>query len=151
MVDKQPIPAPAPQQEPCKECAGTGGSKYPPYWCSECDGKGTTPEAPPQPAPAAEWLEQAYREGWAACRDAETIGQEAEDWAFGNSTANSRMIDMQQAAPSGDAARIMFDAGWKACARFCGREDAAFDGIVGKTGCPEFEAAFNAAYKEQGN
>jgi hypothetical protein len=47
----------------------------------------------------AEWLEQAYREGWAACRDAETIGEEAEDWAFGNSTANSRMIDAQQAAP----------------------------------------------------
>lgn len=47
----------------------------------------------------AELLEQAYREGWAACRDAETIGEEAEDWAFGNSTANSRMIDAQQAAP----------------------------------------------------
>lgn len=55
--------------------------------------------APQQEVPAAEWLEQAYREGWAACRDAETIGEEAEDWAFGNSTANSRMIDMQQAAP----------------------------------------------------
>ena len=47
----------------------------------------------------AEWLEQAYHEGWAACRDAETIGEEAEDWAFGNSTANSRMIDAQQAVP----------------------------------------------------
>lgn len=47
----------------------------------------------------AEWLEQAYREGWAACRDAETIGGESEDWSFGNSTANSRMIDAQQAAP----------------------------------------------------
>lgn len=52
-----------------------------------------------QNAVSAEWLEQAYREGWAACRDAETIGEEAEDWAFGNSTANSRMIDAQQAAP----------------------------------------------------
>jgi hypothetical protein len=51
----------------------------------------------------AEWLEQAYREGWAACRDAETIGEEAEDWAFGNSTANSRMIDAQQAAPRQEA------------------------------------------------
>lgn len=61
-------------------------------------------EAAPKAAPGeqnvpAEWLEQAYREGWAACRDAETIGEEAEDWAFGNSTANSRMIDAQQAAP----------------------------------------------------
>jgi hypothetical protein len=62
-------------------------------------------QAAPKAAPGepntvpAEWLEQAYREGWAACRDAETIGEEAEDWAFGNSTANSRMIDAQQAAP----------------------------------------------------
>lgn len=62
-------------------------------------------EAAPKAAPGeqntvpAEWLEQAYREGWAACRDAETIGEEAEYWAFGNSTANSRMIDAQQAAP----------------------------------------------------
>ena len=39
----------------------------------------------------------------AACRDAETIGEEAEDWAFGNSTANSRMIDAQQAAPQQEA------------------------------------------------
>lgn len=56
-----------------------------------------------QNAVSAEWLEQAYREGWAACRDAETIGEEAEDWAFGNSTANSRMIDAQQAAPRQEA------------------------------------------------
>ena len=62
-------------------------------------------QAVPKAAPGgqntvpAEWLEQAYREGWTACRDAETIGEEAEDWAFGNSTANSRMIDAQQAAP----------------------------------------------------
>ncbi len=66
-------------------------------------------EAAPKAAPGeqntvpAEWLEQAYREGWAACRDAETIGEEAEDWAFGNSTANSRMIDAQQAAPKQEA------------------------------------------------
>ncbi len=63
------------------------------------------PKAAPweQNAVSAEWLEQAYREGWAACRDAETIGEEAEDWAFGNSTANSRMIDAQQAAPQQEA------------------------------------------------
>lgn len=66
-------------------------------------------QAAPKAAPGeqntvpAEWLEQAYREGWAACRDAETIGEEAEDWAFGNSTANSRMIDAQQAAPKQEA------------------------------------------------
>ena len=69
------------------------------------EGKEQAKQAAPKAAPGeqntvpAEWLEQAYREGWAACRDAETIGEEAEDWAFGNSTANSRMIDAQQAAP----------------------------------------------------
>lgn len=65
----------------------------------------TAPKAAPgeQNTVPAELLEQAYREGWAACRDAETIGEEAEDWAFGNSTANSRMIDAQQAAPQQEA------------------------------------------------
>lgn len=58
------------------------------------------------------------------------------------------VLKAPQPAPSGDAARALFDAGWKACARFCDREDAIFDGIVGSTGCPEFEAAFNAARKE---
>ncbi len=68
-------------------------------------------QAAPKAAPGgqttvpAEWLEQAYREGWAACRDAETIWEEAEDWAFGNSTANSRMIDAQQAAPQQEPSR----------------------------------------------
>ena len=38
----------APQHEPCKECGGTGGSKYPPHWCSECDGKGANSKAPRQ-------------------------------------------------------------------------------------------------------
>ena len=66
-------------------------------------------QAAPKAAPGeqntvpAEWLEQAYREAWAACRDAETIGEEAEDWAFGNSAANSRMIDAQQSAPQQEA------------------------------------------------
>ena len=44
-----------------------------------------------------------------------------------------------------DAARSLFDSGWQACARFCDRDDVSFDGIVGDTGCPEFEAAFDAA------
>ena len=67
----------------------------------------------------AEWLEQAYREGWAACRDAETIGEEAEDWAFGNSTANSRMIDAQQAAPQPAPAPLSNDV----------VRDAAFEAV----------------------
>jgi hypothetical protein len=50
-----------------------------------------------------------------------------------------------------DTARSLFNAGWKACAKFCARDDAIYDGIVGNFGCPEFEAAFEAAiaaYKE---
>lgn len=65
-----------------------------------------------------------------------------------NNEGHWRTIYTAQPAPSGDAARELFDAGWKSCARFCDREDAAFDGIVGGAGCPEFEAAFNAARKE---
>ena len=89
---------------------------YPPHYGLAWDAMlaaSPTPTAEQQAAPKAapveqntvpaEWLEQAYREGWAACRDAETIGEEAEDWAFGNSTANSRMIDAQQAAPKQEA------------------------------------------------
>ena len=86
-------------------------------------------QAAPKAAPGgqntvpAEWLEQAYREGWAACRDAETIGEEAEDWAFGNSTANSRMIDAQQAAPQHEVqepwgyARKIPGCGWGFCSK----------------------------------
>lgn len=47
----------------------------------------------------AEWLEHAFREGWEMCRDAEYVGEEAEDWGFANSATNSRMIDAQQAGP----------------------------------------------------
>lgn len=49
-----------------------------------------------QVEPVAQWLEDAFREGWASCRDAEFVGEDEEDWKFGNSTANSRMIDLQQ-------------------------------------------------------
>lgn len=75
---------------PALDGAGCTCAKHDPTidraWAQFCGGIG-------------DWLERAYREGWAACRDAETIGEEAEDLAFGNSTANSRMIDAQQAAP----------------------------------------------------
>lgn len=49
-----------------------------------------------------------------------------------------------------DAARHFFDAGWKACANFCDRDDVRFDGIVGHRGCPQFEEAFRAARKQGG-
>lgn len=63
-------------------------------------------------------------------------------------------IAAQQAAPvaEGDAldtARSLFDAGWKACAKFFDRDDAIYDGIVGSTGCPQFETAFEAVWAAQ--
>ena len=44
-----------------------------------------------------------------------------------------------------DDARRMFDAGWKAAALLCDREDVVADGIIGFGACPQFEAAFSAA------
>ena len=45
-----------------------------------------------------------------------------------------------------DEARRLFDAGWKAAALFCDREDVVADGIIGFGACPQFEAAFSAAH-----
>ena len=49
-----------------------------------------------------------------------------------------------------DEARRMFDAGWKAAALFCEREDVVADGIIGFGACPQFEAAFSAANGSKG-
>ena len=49
-----------------------------------------------------------------------------------------------------DDARRLFDAGWKAAALFCDREDVAADGIIGFGACPQFEAAFSAAHGIKG-
>ena len=60
------------------------------------------PTAAPQ-APAAATataLEKAFREGWAACRDAEYVGEDAEDEAWGASAANGLAIDIEQSAPA---------------------------------------------------
>jgi len=58
-------------------------------------------EAVAQPAqePVAQWLEDAFREGWEAYRESEFASKITEDWAFGNSFANCRMIDLQQNTP----------------------------------------------------
>lgn len=57
-------------------------------------------------------------------------------------------------APAGavplDDARRLFDAGWKAAALFCDREDVVADGIIGFGACPQFEAAFSAAHGIKG-
>ena len=53
-------------------------------------------------------------------------------------------------AAQGDAlARRLFDAGWKAAARFCDRDDVVADGVIGFGACPQFEAAFKAAIAAQ--
>ena len=44
--------------------------------------------------------------------------------------------------------REMFNAGWCAAARFCDREDAVYDGLVGPGGCPAFESAYRDAWTE---
>ena len=49
-----------------------------------------------------------------------------------------------------DEARHLFDAGWKACANFCDRDDVVADGIIGFGACPQFEAAFSAAHGIKG-
>ena len=49
-----------------------------------------------------------------------------------------------------DEARRLFDAGWKAAASFCEREDVVADGIIGFGACPQFEAAFSAAHGIKG-
>lgn len=56
----------------------------------------------------------------------------------------------QEAAPSQDEALRLFDAGWKAAAQFCNRDDVIADGLVGGSGCPRFEEAFNTARKQEG-
>jgi hypothetical protein len=56
------------------------------------------------------------------------------------------------AAPvaEGDALALrMFDAGWKAAARLCERDDVVADGIIGFGACPQFEAEFAAALAAQ--
>lgn len=55
----------------------------------------------------------------------------------------------QDAGVLEDAARSLFDAGWKAAARFCDRDDVVADGIIGFGACPQFEAAFDAAMAQQ--
>ncbi|WP_046060030.1 hypothetical protein [Paracidovorax citrulli] len=52
------------------------------------------PQAPAAATAAA--LEKAWRAGWAACRDAEYVGEAAEDEAWGASATNGLAIDIDQ-------------------------------------------------------
>lgn len=58
------------------------------------------------------------------------------------------LVPAQPESAQEDVGRHFFDAGWKACANFCDRDDVRFDGIVGHRGCPQFEEAFRAARKQ---
>ena len=82
-----------------------------------------------------------------------------EDWPEDSRKAFEAMLAWQRGpqasgfaagadATQEDAERHFFDAGWKACANFCDREDVRFDGIVGHRGCPQFEEAFRAARRQ---
>ena len=79
--------------------------------------------------------------------------------SYGLAWANQRMYvyttpqptQPQAGAVPLDEARRLFDAGWKAAALFCEREDAAADGIIGFGACPQFEAAFSAAHGIKGD
>ena len=85
-------------------------------------------EAPEPAAIPAEWLEEAFRDGWAMCRDSEIVGEEEEDWAFAKSTTNSRMIDAQQAAPQ-PARQPLTDA--EICAIFSKLDPLFWDAPTG--------------------
>jgi hypothetical protein len=65
--------------------------------CAAC--KQMAQPAQPAQEPVAQWLEDAFREGWEAYRESEFASKITEDWAFGNSFANCRMIDLQQNTP----------------------------------------------------
>lgn len=60
------------------------------------------------------------------------------------------MVPAQAGAVPLDDARRLFDAGWKAAAMLCDREDVVADGIIGFGACPQFEAAFSAAHGIKG-
>ncbi|ATG94661.1 hypothetical protein QRO08_16025 [Paracidovorax citrulli] len=60
------------------------------------------PQAPAAATAAA--LEKAWRAGWAACRDAEYVGEAAEDEAWGASATNGLAVDIEQQAPAAGAA-----------------------------------------------
>ena len=68
----------------------------------------------------------------------------------GKKAATPQPTQAQAGAVPLDEARRLFDAGWKAAALFCDREDVVADGIIGFGACPQFEAAFSAAHGIKG-
>lgn len=74
-----------------------------------------------------------------ACQNAETVRANLDD------VRRAAPTHAQAGAVPLDEARRLFDAGWKAAALFCDREDVVADGIIGFGAFPQFEAAFSAA------
>lgn len=90
--------------------------------------------------------------GYAHSRECIDEAAETQGWTpTANDYAKCGFYTPGRAAPQPvarvplDEARRMFDAGWKAAALFCDREDVVADGIIGFGACPQFEAAFSAA------
>ncbi len=79
--------------------------------------------------------------------DAEIIMLDVES---GVSVRAGKGAGKQAGAAQLDEARRLFDAGWKAAAMFCDREDVVADGIIGFGAYPQFEAAFSAAHGIKG-
>jgi hypothetical protein len=86
--------------------------------CIACDAR-----AQPAQEPVAQWLEDAFREGWESYRDSEFASKITEDWAFGNSLANCRMIDLQQNTALPLPAQEPVAREWNFCER-CGKRTA---------------------------
>ena len=114
--------------------------------CFVCDGSGSfSGPATPQPTQA----QATEPVAWAFKYDDGT-------WHDPSTTEHSPGMRPLFAAPQPvareplDEARRMFDAGWKACANFCDRDDVVADGIIGFGACPQFEAAFSAAHGIKG-
>lgn len=130
----------------------------PKYACKHCHNFFRCP-----PSPGVQWQCGPQASGFTAQAAPALVEnghltQAGHDLLMGATLAGATLVskgrlvgDMAQAADNllDDAARHYFDAGWKACAKFCDRDDVRFDGIVGHRGCPQFEEAFRAARKQE--
>ena len=119
------------------------------------------------------WIREAFREGLAKWGTPAPVGAEpaGEAGAMPGTSGFTMACFHADAVPIGtklyatpqptqtqtqaeavplDEARRLFDAGWKAAARFCDREDVVADGTIGFGACPQFEAAFAAAHDIKG-
>ena len=135
----------------------TNGRKV--FVCTHCDGVYAD-----QPVTQCDCLpdENTFTEGW-ICFGAPAQAAEPVAWldpwtgtkvttdydAYGKHGIPLYTAPQPVAREPLDEARRLFDAGWKAAALFCDREDVVADGTIGFGACPQFEAAFKAARAAQ--